>query len=61
VSNLYELCYCPNLARQNHRVPTFLPHSLSSTAASPCLTLTVEWGILGPLQSHLTLGLYPFV
>jgi hypothetical protein len=35
VSNLYELCSCPNLARQNRRVLTPLPHSLSDTAAAP--------------------------
>ena len=35
VSNLYELCSCPNLARQNRRVLTPLPHSLSDKLQQP--------------------------
>ena len=57
MSNLYELCCCPNLARQNHRVLTFLPHSLSSTAASPLSDSYREVGNFGIIAVPFDLGI----
>ena len=57
MSNLYELCCCPNLARQNHRVLTLLPHSLSSTATSPLSDSYREVGDFGIIAVPFDLGI----
>ena len=48
------------LVRTTGSSPFCLTH-FRALQRAPCLTLTVKWGILGFLQSHLTLGLYPFI
>ncbi len=57
MSNLYELFWCPNLARQNHRVLTLLPHSLSSTATSPLSDSYREVGDFGIIAVPFDLGI----